>query len=121
MFRISDTCYNCHAEKRGPLLWEHLPVRENCLNCHTPHGSNQARLLTERPSFLCQDCHANSGHQSAILSGAQLNSTKPGLPYKVFPPTGAAVTNFRAFARGCVNCHSQIHGSNNPSGAYFTR
>ena len=79
------------------------------------------RLLIERPSFLCQDCHANSGHQSGIYSGAQLYNTGPGLPYKVFPPTGAAITNFRAFARGCVNCHSQIHGSNNPSGAYFTR
>jgi len=118
---INETCYNCHAEKRGPLLWEHLPVRENCLNCHEPHGSNQARLLIERPSFLCQDCHANSSHQSAILSGAQLYNSGPGLPYKTFPPTGAAITNYRAFARGCVNCHSQIHGSNNPSGAYFTR
>jgi DmsE family decaheme c-type cytochrome len=118
---VNETCYNCHAEKRGPLLWEHLPVRENCLNCHTPHGSNQARLLIERPSFLCQDCHANSGHQAGIYSGAQLYNSGPGLPYKTFPPTGANVTNFRAFARGCVNCHSQVHGSNNPSGAYFTR
>jgi DmsE family decaheme c-type cytochrome len=118
---VNETCYNCHAEKRGPLLWEHLPVRENCLNCHTPHGSNQPRLLIERPSFLCEDCHANSGHQSPILSGAQLNNFGRGPPGKVFPPTGAIITNFRAFARGCVNCHSQIHGSNNPSGAYFTR
>jgi DmsE family decaheme c-type cytochrome len=119
---VNETCYNCHAEKRGPFLWEHLPVRENCLNCHTPHGSNQAKLLVQRPSFLCQDCHANSGHQAALQSGAQLNNP-PGspLPGKIFPPTGAITTNFRALARGCVNCHSEVHGSNNPSGAYFTR
>jgi DmsE family decaheme c-type cytochrome len=35
----NDKCYECHAEKRGPFLWEHPPVRENCINCHDPHGS----------------------------------------------------------------------------------
>ena len=24
----------------GPFLWEHAPVRENCVTCHDPHGSN---------------------------------------------------------------------------------
>jgi len=42
---VNETCYQCHAEKRGPFLFEHAPVRESCLNCHTPHGSNQATLL----------------------------------------------------------------------------
>ena len=46
-FTVNETCYNCHADKRGPMLWEHQPVRDNCLNCHTPHGSNQPRLLME--------------------------------------------------------------------------
>ena len=41
-FTVNETCYNCHADKRGPMLWEHQPVRDNCLNCHTPHGSNRA-------------------------------------------------------------------------------
>ena len=45
---VNDTCYQCHAEKRGPFLWEHAPVRENCLNCHNPHGSNHEYLLTTR-------------------------------------------------------------------------
>ena len=31
---INDNCYKCHAEKRGPFLFEHAPVRENCANCH---------------------------------------------------------------------------------------
>jgi hypothetical protein len=29
--------------------------------------------------------------------------------------------NLRMMARGCVNCHSQIHGSNSPNGTFFTR
>ncbi len=106
-FTVNETCYNCHAEKRGPLLWEHEPVRENCLNCHTPHGSTQAALLIERPPYLCQECHANSGHQSTPLSGSTLQ--------------GQIAANIRLMARGCVNCHSQIHGSNSPNGTFFTR
>jgi DmsE family decaheme c-type cytochrome len=106
-FTVNETCYNCHADKRGPLLWEHEPVRENCLNCHTPHGSTQARLLIQRPPYLCQECHANSGHQSQILAGQNL--------------AGELAANVRMMARGCVNCHSQIHGSNSPNGTFFTR
>ena len=38
---INETCYECHAEKRGPMLWEHEPVAENCDDCHSRvHGSN---------------------------------------------------------------------------------
>jgi DmsE family decaheme c-type cytochrome len=106
-FTINETCYTCHAEKRGPLLWEHAPVAENCLNCHTPHGSTQARLLVQRPPYLCQDCHANGGHQATPLSGSNL--------------AGQLAANVRLMARGCVNCHSQIHGSNSPNGTFFTR
>ncbi len=60
---VNDGCYKCHAEKRGPFLWEHAPVRENCLNCHDPHGSiNDFMLKISRPR-LCQQCHANlTGH-----------------------------------------------------------
>jgi hypothetical protein len=42
---VNEVCYACHAEKRGPLLWEHAPVRENCMNCHNAHGSNHDKLL----------------------------------------------------------------------------
>jgi DmsE family decaheme c-type cytochrome len=35
---VNGVCFQCHADKRGPFLWEHAPVTENCLNCHDPHG-----------------------------------------------------------------------------------
>jgi hypothetical protein len=34
---------SCHAEKRGPFLWEHAPSVENCANCHEAHGSIHSR------------------------------------------------------------------------------
>jgi DmsE family decaheme c-type cytochrome len=87
---INDKCWQCHMEKKMPVLWEHPPVKENCLNCHTPHGSGNRSLLAQPESFLCFSCHPQ-GH------------------------TGS-VNNRWAVSRGCLNCHSMIHGSNNPSG-----
>lgn len=93
---VNDNCYQCHAEKRGPFLWEHPPVRENCLNCHEAHGSNLEYLLKVQRPRLCQDCHS-IGH-----------------------PSQSPLVN-TAFNRSCNNCHSQIHGSNHPSGVLFQR
>jgi len=108
----NDTCFGCHAEKRGPFLWEHEPVSEDCGLCHSPHGSNQAGMLTQRAPFLCQNCHSSQGHPS-------LANDDSGLIERRFPPltTGSAFL----LGKGCVNCHSKVHGSNHPSGSKLQR
>ena len=50
----NETCYTCHAEKRGPFVNQHQPVAENCAICHNPHGSIIAGMLVSRPPMLCQ-------------------------------------------------------------------
>ncbi len=102
---LNETCYTCHAEKRGPFLWEHAPVAEDCSLCHRPHGSNHPALLVKRPPLLCQQCHS-TGHASIPHTGA-------GLP-------GGSPSEF-LLAKGCLNCHSQVHGSNHPSGVKLMR
>jgi DmsE family decaheme c-type cytochrome len=102
---LNQTCYMCHAEKRGPFLWEHPPVPENCTLCHSPHGSIQPALLVKRPPLLCQQCHTQAGHPSLAFTPAGL------------PPTPSGFL----LAGSCLNCHSQIHGSNDPSGARLMR
>ena len=57
---INDQCYSCHADKRGPYVFNHPPVEENCATCHNPHGSVHNRLLNESAPNLCQDCHDGS-------------------------------------------------------------
>jgi DmsE family decaheme c-type cytochrome len=99
---LNETCYSCHADKRGPFLFEHAPVRESCLNCHTPHGSNHADLLVLPVPMLCQQCHANFQHPNDLLTRQNL---RQGL-----------VPDERTMSRGCLNCHSNIHGSNHPAG-----
>jgi len=110
---VNETCFLCHAEKRGPFLWEHQPVSENCTNCHTPHGSNITPLLKSRPPFLCQECH-NGPHNSKTPAGANVGGYQNGLPSNQNPST-------QATARGCMNCHVMVHGSNHPAGAFLHR
>lgn len=113
-FTVNQTCYNCHADKRGPMLWEHQPVRDNCLNCHTPHGSNEARLMKERMNFLCSTCHSSQANSSGGAFGGAHSIPFGG-------PGGAFFSTALANQRTCVNCHSQVHGSNSPAGAFFFR
>jgi len=84
-------CTRCHTETRGPFVYEHVPVKaEGCLGCHTPHGSQNARLLN-MPAInpLCNQCH--SGVAANTVHGMSAGSSE-------------TIT--------CTNCHTYIHGSN---------
>ena len=67
---INDQCYSCHADKRGPYVFNHPPVEENCATCHNPHGSVHAKLLNESAPNLCQDCHDVSRHPGTVYGAA---------------------------------------------------
>jgi DmsE family decaheme c-type cytochrome len=102
---IKETCVQCHPEKRGPFLYEHADVAENCQNCHNPHGSVNQNLLVAREPFLCLQCH--EGHRINQAGGGSIS---PELA--------------RAFYTRCTDCHSRIHGSDVPSssgGGTFTQ
>jgi DmsE family decaheme c-type cytochrome len=109
---VNETCYTCHAEKRGPFLWEHQPVNEDCTNCHTPHGSNITPLLKSRPPFLCDECHDGPHNSQApygtAVAGLQGGGALPG-----------GNPNSNAVGRACMNCHVMVHGSNSPAGAFL--
>jgi DmsE family decaheme c-type cytochrome len=102
---IPELCTSCHTEMRGPMLFEHAPVRENCATCHDPHGSSNDRMLVVRMPMLCQRCHIASSHPATLYDKDQITTNKSN----------------RMFGRSCVNCHSNIHGSNHPSGQFFMR
>jgi DmsE family decaheme c-type cytochrome len=111
---VNQLCYKCHAEKRGPYMFEHPPVDENCAACHTPHGGVHEWLLVEKVPNLCQNCH-NQSHGTTRYSRETLFTGKSPAIFSV--------------GRACLNCHINIHGSNgssNPasglnSGQFFLR
>lgn len=84
-------CTKCHTETRGPFVFEHAAVKaEGCVGCHTPHGSQNARLLNmPNVNTLCNQCHSQVA--SATVHGMSAGSS--------------ALTP-------CINCHTMIHGSN---------
>jgi DmsE family decaheme c-type cytochrome len=86
-----EVCVGCHAEKRGPFLYEHASVKvEGCTACHSPHGTVEPHLLLRREGrFLCLQCHVNPSATNVPHSRLSFQT------------------------RGdCVRCHVQIHGSN---------
>jgi len=103
---VVETCYQCHMEKRGPFIHNHQPVTEDCTICHQPHGSTIANLLKSRPPFLCQDCHASVGHPTQFASLPRGRTTSTSLLGTV--------------GRGCLNCHTNIHGSNSTQNSATT-
>jgi DmsE family decaheme c-type cytochrome len=103
---VVDTCYACHMEKRGPFVHNHQPVNEDCSNCHNPHGTTAESMLKMRPPFLCNSCHTPHSPIQPSLTG----QTTPPVAQGWWNP--AAITQ----GRSCLNCHTQVHGSNNPSG-----
>ena len=105
---VNQTCFTCHADKRGPVLWEHAPVAEDCTLCHSAHGSVREALLNKSPPLLCQQCHTVAGHPAVARTGAAL-------------PGGTGGGSIFLLAGSCTNCHSQVHGSNHPAGAKLMR
>lgn len=88
-------CTKCHAETRGPWVFEHAAIKgEGCTACHTPHGSQNPRMLVvANINQLCNQCH--SPVAASTVHGINAGSADR-------PP--------------CVNCHTMIHGSNiNPA------
>jgi DmsE family decaheme c-type cytochrome len=84
-------CTKCHMEVRGPFVYEHAAVKaEGCMGCHTPHGSQNARLLN-MPSIntLCNQCHSRVANATVHGMGAGSDELAP-----------------------CTSCHTYIHGSN---------
>jgi len=92
----NQVCYKCHTEKRGPFVYEHVPVKaEGCTSCHTPHGSTNPRLLNvSQINVLCLQCHT---------------LTFSNTPSE--PPMGPAHNQAQKY-QACTMCHQFIHGSN---------
>jgi DmsE family decaheme c-type cytochrome len=85
-------CQSCHGEKSGPFRFEHSVTQAHlvngggCVDCHSPHGSPNDRLLIQPKNGVCLQCHA-------------------------VPPLHRVQHEGIGVMLDCVECHSDIHGS----------
>jgi DmsE family decaheme c-type cytochrome len=106
---VRELCFNCHAQYRGPFLFQHPPVLEDCFNCHQPHGSAYPALLKQPPVRLCRECHITF-HNLGFQAKSSPTSPFPG-----------RIRTSQMMGSACLNCHRNIHGSNSFNGNLFFR
>jgi predicted CXXCH cytochrome family protein len=98
----NDACIRCHAEQRGPFVFEHQALHEGCTICHTPHGSVNAKLLTVRNANLCLKCHFQQVSGGTLLIGGSDHTLR--------------VQQGTCWSAGC---HEAVHGSRVSSSLRF--
>jgi DmsE family decaheme c-type cytochrome len=95
-----EPCLKCHAEERGPFMFEHGALRvDGCETCHSPHGSPNSRLLRRPVVFtMCLECHNGAGNFGRAGSGVPAQTASHNMADPRF--------------QNCTACHVRIHGSN---------
>jgi predicted CXXCH cytochrome family protein len=90
----NEACFRCHPAQRGPFVFQHEALHEGCTACHAPHGSVNAKLLTERNANLCFKCHFQQVSGGQLLIG--------GSDHTLRVQQGTCWT---------AGCHEAVHGS----------
>jgi len=90
-------CVQCHPSQQGPFVFEHEALREGCTTCHSPHGSVNAKMLTERNANLCLKCH--------------FQQRQPDQPGVILIGGVNHASQLSQGACWSAGCHEAVHGS----------
>jgi len=128
-------CFSCHGDVKSKFyLPNRHPVLQgamNCSDCHTPHGTRARASLRKWSKFTlgdddaCFKCHPDKRgpwvfeHQAVKVEGCSICHVPHGSPNR-FLLTRRDIRTLCIECHGqphfpgnsCVNCHTQIHGSN---------
>jgi predicted CXXCH cytochrome family protein len=127
-------CTNCHDGLTGKAQ-VHEALADGCTTCHSPHASNNAKLLLKPQKELCSDCHSEPGtvaHPHGPVEAGDCTAChtphssdiKPLLARKgdalcvdchsdISDLLQAKKVKHPALDDGCTSCH-QPHGGANP-------
>ena len=109
--RPNEGCLECHSAMKGPFVFEHAPVIEDCSICHNPHGAVANNLLKQNEPFICLQCHQMHFH--ATLQGFEGDFSTP------LNPERGGRSDLDSFKKSmltkCTQCHQKVHGSDMPS------
>jgi predicted CXXCH cytochrome family protein len=89
-----ETCFKCHSDVADQMASSHNHLvrygDNGCMACHSPHASEDERLLKGKERHVCGKCHESTF--------TRYEATK----------------SKHSFTDACNNCHSP-HGSNHPA------
>lgn len=88
-------CTKCHTEVAGPFEHEHAILKtEGCSACHVPHGGSNSHMLNRaNVNTICLLCHFPppiSSREESLVQAHDLTAKR----------------------QTCIDCHVEIHGSN---------
>jgi cytochrome c peroxidase len=76
-------------------------------------------MLTARDPILCNQCHVPHPVGGIGALRGQPGVQPPAVPPQTRPavtPLSSGINTVNIWqGRSCLNCHTQVHGSNNPS------
>jgi len=95
--KIPSLCFVCHDSVRkflDTVRFIHRAVNEKkqCMNCHSPHSSDEENLLTGEKKELCLSCH----DKEVELNGKRTKNIRLLLSGKVI---------HKPLKDGCTDCH----------------
>ncbi|CAN5528561.1 hypothetical protein BH10PLA1_BH10PLA1_16820 [soil metagenome] len=67
----NELCLSCHEPVKNAIAKatvSHSPVTsgKGCLNCHTPHAGDFAKLTNDTPAVMCLNCHDKKIEQNGV-------------------------------------------------------
>lgn len=109
----ADLCITCHEDPRAPTasagsgLRVHVPVADgDCVDCHSPHASDETGLLKASQPDLCGSCHAES--QKARDAKAPHEPARGECSACHLPHAGPAGLLKASAPALCETCHAQV-------------
>jgi len=103
---VPDLCYTCHGDFKKdldalPILHLAIKNENSCSACHSPHSSDDKKLLVSEQKKLCLSCH----NKDVTATGEKAVNIKMLLANSkvIHPPV----------EKGCVFCHQPHASSNN--------
>jgi len=110
---LDQFCFSCHGSIREDLDngIGHEPVVDGaCLDCHNPHDSPHASLMTDDISTLCLNCHDGDDEQFRDQhlgqSGEEMDCRKCHNPHAAEAENLIRPNQHDPFeGRACEACH----------------
>lgn len=104
--KMPDLCYTCHDALKTEIessrsVHKIVNQKKFCSNCHSPHSTDQSKLLILTGNELCLSCH------NKTISAGNKKITNINQKIKFAKTIHAAIEG------GCVSCHKSHASVNN--------